>query len=95
MSARVELEELLWASQDADLCPEDMGGKWVYTPRDYHRIGMNIMHQELLWLSWERAVWGYKWNLVRFLACLEELTVVGKACTFPAGIPTAGWVGEY
>ena len=83
------------------LCPEDMGGKWVCTPEESHRVGMQIVHQELLWDIWERAAWGYRWktdecqHLVRFHACLEELTVVGKPCVFPTEIPTAGWVGEY
>ena len=72
----------------------------TYTDKEYHRIGMNLVGEELLQVCWERAAWGSQWNtdecqhLVRFHACLKELTVVGKPCIFPAGIPTAGWVGH-
>ena len=76
------------------LCPEDRGGKWVYTPRDWHRLEIRDVHQELFRVCWERAAWGSQWNtdecrhLVRYHACLEELSVVGKPCVFPSGIPT-------
>ena len=83
-----------------DYYPEGLSGKWAYKAKDYHRMGMKIVHQELMWDAWEDAA-GSRWDtpecrhLVRFHACLEELTIVGKELHFPQMIPTAGWVGRY
>ena len=85
------------------LCDPELTGDyypegWAYTAKDYWSMGMEIVHKELMWDAWEYAA-GSLWDtpecrhLVRFHACLEELTIFGKELNFPQMIPTAGWVG--